>query len=452
MKVLGAIAFVAIAIPAMAQQPSLAGKWATTLDAFGTPIDWGLTLEQKGDHVTGELGGDKLEGTFKDGKLTFHAKDPGGQGYEDVTATVTGDHITGTLVWAQNATPTHPTTHTFTATRAIPATTTTTTPRTHEFTPTIFRRQYSGAYDPVLTINPGDTIHTWTVDAGGYDPTGTPRSLGGNPQTGPFYVNGAVPGDTLVVHIRKLKLNRDWAMSTNGIVPRANTPGLAAKSQNKGDQVRWHLDIDKGLATPEKPGPHMTHYSVPVHPMLGCVAVAPGDASGPGIRTGDSGGFGGNMDFNEITEGATVLLPVRVPGALLFFGDGHAVQGDGETTGDALETSLDVTVTVEVLKGRRVPGPMVETDTHIMAVGLNGSIDGAFADATEGMAQYLEQEYKLTPQEFAMVLGTAAEYKVSEAADRNAGVVLKMAKSKLATLTKPTTPGKADPSIPTIEH
>lgn len=452
MKVASLLFLSLVPFPVLAQQPNIAGKWTVTLDTFGTPTTWPLTLEQKGDHIAGNYAGDKLEGTLKDGKLTFHAKDPGGIGYEDVTATLTGDTITGTMVWAQNMTADHPTTHTFKAVRNVPPSASSSTPKTHEFTPTVFRRQYSSAYEPVLTINPGDTLHTWTVDAGGNDPTGTPRSLGGNPQTGPFYVNGAMPGDTLVVHIRKLRLNRDWAMSTNGIVPRANTPGLAAKSQNKVDTVRWHLDLANNLATPEKPGPHMQHYSVPVRPMLGCVAVAPGDASGPGIRTGDSGGFGGNMDFNEVTEGATVLLPVRVPGALLFFGDGHAVQGDGETTGDALETSLDVTVQIEVLKGKRIPGVFVDTDTHIMAVGLDGSIDAAFADATETMSAYLEQEYKLTPQEFAMVLGTAAEYKISEAADRNAGVVLKMAKSKLATLTKPATSGQSDPSIPTIEH
>ena len=195
----------------------------------------------------------------------------------------------------------------------------------------------------------------------------------------------------------------------------------------------------------------MASYAVPVRPMLGCVAVAM-DPSGPAARTGDSGNFGGNMDFNEITEGATVLLPVRVPGALLYFGDGHAVQGDGETTGDALETSMDVTVTVEVRHDRRISGPMVETSTHIMAVGLNGSLDTAFQDATESMYQYLFSEYSLTPQEFAMVLGTAAEYKISEAADRNAGVVLKMAKSKLDTLTKPASAGQPDRSIPTISH
>ncbi|HEY9137700.1 MAG TPA: acetamidase/formamidase family protein [Terriglobus sp.] len=435
MKVLGAITLIAMAIPALAQQPNVSGKWATTLDAFGTPVDWGLTLEQKGDHVTGELGGDKLEGTIKDGKLTFHAKDPNG-GYEDVTATITGDRITGTIVWAQNMTPTHPTTHTFTATRAIPPTLSSAPPQTHEFTPTVFRRQFSSEFSPVLTINSGDTIHTWTVDAGGYDPTGTPRSLGGNPQTGPFYINGANRGDILAIHIRKLKLNRDWAMSTDSIVDRANPPGIASRQRDPGKQVRWHLDLEKGLATPEQPGPHMVHYSIPVHPMLGCIGVATGPG-GPAPRTGDSGNFGGNMDFNEVTEGATLYLPVNVPGALLYFGDGHAIQGDGETTGDALETSMDVTVTVEVVHDMPVRGPFLETDTHIMAIGLDGSIETAFQDATERMENYLRRKYSLTPPEFAMVLGTAAEYKVSEAADRNAGVVLKMAKSKLTTLTNP---------------
>ena len=450
MKTVRAAVLIGTALAASAQQAEFTGKWTMTVDTFGSPTTWPLRLEQRGQSVTGDLSGDPLEGTYKDGKLRFHAKDPGGDGYEDIVATVNGERITGTLTWAQNASVSHPTSHTFSAARALLSAPSSAAPRTHEFTPTVFRREFSSAYEPVLKVNSGDTIHTWTVDAGGYDPSGTPRSLGGNPQTGPFYVNGAAPGDTLVIHIRRLKLNRDWAISTDGIVPRANTPALAGKSQNKSDQVRWHLDLANGTASPEKPGPHMTHYSVPVQPMLGCIATAP-DATGPAPRTGDSGNFGGNMDFNEITEGATVLLPVRVSGALLYFGDGHAVQGDGETTGDALETSMDVTLTVEV-RHDRVSGPMVETATHVMAIGLDGSIDTAFQDATEGMYQYLFSRYGLTPQEFAMVLGTAAEYKVSEAADRNAGVILKMAKSKLDTLTKSTTPGLPDPSIPTITH
>ncbi|AFL88045.1 putative acetamidase/formamidase [Terriglobus roseus DSM 18391] len=445
MKLLSAA--ILFAATASAQQPNAGGKWITNIDTFGTPTNWNLTLEQNGDHITGELGGDKLEGSLKNGKLSFHAKDPQG-GYEDVTATVSGDTITGSLVWAQNAAVSHPTTHTFTATRAALKTGVAPQPTFHDFTPTVFRRQFSAAYEPVLTVNSGDTIHTWTVDAAGYDATGTPRSLGGNPQTGPFFINGAAPGDVLAIHIRRLRLNRDWAISTNSIVDRANPPGIARRLTDSG-VVRWHLDLEKGLASPEKPGPHMATYSVPLKPMLGCIGVAT-DPSGPAPRTGDSGNFGGNMDFNEVTEGATLYLPVRVAGALLYLGDGHAVQGDGETTGDALETSMDVTVTVEVVHDVPIRGPFLETPTHLMAIGLDGSIDAAFQDATERMENYLARVYKLTPSEFAMVLGTAAEYKVSEVADRNAGVILKMAKSKLDTLTKPVSQGQANPASPTI--
>ena len=437
-----------LATASSAQQ--LAGSWTTSIDTFGTPSSWNLTLDQKGDAVTGELGGDRIVGTLKSGKLVFHAQDPQG-GYEDVTATLSGDTITGTMVWAQNAAVAHPTTHTFTATRNVAKAANSAPPQTHEFTPTVFRRQFSSEYEPVLTVNPGDTIHTTTVDAGGYDSTGTPRSLGGNPQTGPFYITGAKPGDVIAVHIRKLRLNRDWAISTDAIVDRANPPGLASKRHDRGSQIKWHIDLVNGTASPEKPGPHMTQYSVPVKPMLGCIAVATGPG-GPAPRTGDSGNFGGNMDFNEVTEGATLYLPVNVPGALLYFGDGHALQGDGETTGDALETSMDVTLTVDIAQTMPVRGPFLETDTHIMAIGLDGSIDTAFQDATERMENYLARKYSLTPQEFAVVLGSAAEFKVSEAADRNAGVVLKMAKSKLATLTTRSSIQQPDAGTPVISH
>jgi amidase len=144
--------------------------------------------------------------------------------------------------------------------------------------------------------------------------------------------------------------------------------------------------------------------------------------------------WGGNMDFNEITEGATVYLPVSVPGALLYVGDGHAAQGDGELNGNALETSMDVEFTTDVVPGKRVPGPRVESATHLMAMGLGGSIDDAFRDATSNMAQWLADQYKLTPSEVAQVLGTSAEYKVSEVADRNAGIVLKIDKERLQAL------------------
>ncbi|PYU52321.1 MAG: hypothetical protein DMG48_06575 [Acidobacteria bacterium] len=167
--------------------------------------------------------------------------------------------------------------------------------------------------------------------------------------------------------------------------------------------------------------------------MLGCVAVAPNVAQAP-PGSGDSGRYGGNMDFNEIVEGATVYLPVSVPGALLYVGDGHALQGDGELNGNALETSMDVEFTVDVIPGKRVPGPRVESATHLIAMGLAGSLDDAFRGATANMAQWLTEEYKLTLSKVGQVLGTSAEYKVSEVADRNAGMVLKINKERLKLL------------------
>jgi acetamidase/formamidase len=282
-------------------------------------------------------------------------------------------------------------------------------------------------------VFPGDTIHTTTVDAGGTDEKGVARVLGGNPQTGPFFIETAGPGDTLVVHLTRLRLNRDWALSDDGLVDRAVDSDVAVKMKDGGKTVRWHLDLEHGVATLEKPGEHLAHYSVPLRPMLGCIAVAPGSAQAP-PPTGDSGRWGGNMDFNDIVEGVTLYLPVSVPGALLYLGDGHAAQGDGELNGNALETSMDVEFTVDVISGKSIRGPRAESATHIMAVGLAGSIDDAFRGATANMAQWLSDTYKLTPSEVAEVLGTAAEYTVSEAADRNAGVVLKIDKQRLQTL------------------
>jgi len=222
-------------------------------------------------------------------------------------------------------------------------------------------------------------------------------------------------------------------MSDDYVVDRGTDRDMAVKAKDDGKNVRWHLDTAKGAASPEKPGEHLAHYSVPLRPMLGCVATAPGPAQAP-PGTGDSGHYGGNMDFNEVIEGATVYLPVSNPGALLYVGDGHALQGDGELNGNALETSMDVEFSVDIIPAKRIGAPRVESATHIMVVGLGDSLDEAFRVATANMAQWLTEDYKLTSSEVAQVLGTAAEYKVSEVADRNAGIVLKINKERLASL------------------
>ncbi len=422
--------------PSASAEGSLSGRWIITADYLGTPVNLSMEFKQDGTKLTGNFDGDKLEGTVTGNSVHFLAKDDQG-GSEEGTATVQGDSMSGTILYIDGSNPTHPMNTPFTA--KLAGRRSSESPRTHEFTPTIFYRQFSPTNKPVLTVNPGDTIHTITVDAGGNDEKGVPRVLGGNPETGPFYVESADPGDTLVVHITRLRLNRDWAMSDDGIVGRGLDSDLAVKMKDGGKTVRWHLDVDRGVASPEKPAEHLAHYSVPLKPMLGCVAVAPGLSHAP-PGTQDSGDWGGNMDFNEIIEGSTVYLPVSVPGAFLYVGDGHAVQGDGELNGNALETSMDVQFTVDVIHGKHRSGVRVESPTHIMAMGLDGSLDEAFRDAISNMADWLTTEYKLTPSEVAQVLGSASEIKVSEAADRNAGIVLKINKARLQSLTVSSTP------------
>ena len=429
-----ALAICLLALPAFAQAqapPTLTGKWTITLNFAGTTFYNNADFEQHGNQLGGRFTGDKLEGTINGATVHFISKSDDGT-TDEVHATLTGNMLSGTLEETSPDAPKHPAHWTFTASPTPPLEHK--TPQRHDFTPTVFYRQFSPLNQPVLRVAPGDTIHTTTVDAGGQDEHSIARVIGGNPETGPFYVIGANPGDTLVVHIVHLKLNRDWAQSDDNIVDRGLNSDLAIKTRDNGKAIRWHLDLANGTASPEKPGNHMKSFSIPVKPMLGCIATAPNPGNAP-PATGDSGPYGGNMDFNEIGEGATVYLPVSNPGALLYFGDAHALQGDGEMNGNALETSMDVEVTVDVIPNTHLRNRRIETPDAIIAMGLQGSLDDAFKEATANMAQWLTEDYKLTPSEVAQFIGVASEYHISEAADRNAGIVLKIAKAKLARLT-----------------
>jgi amidase len=419
-------------ISAAAQTPALTGRWVVTADFYGATRYARLDLTQQADKLTGKFNSDPLEGTFTGNNLHALAKDNDGDTNE-LTATLKDGTLTGRIIAINVSEKEHPLTIPFTATLVPPRPTA--PPQRHEFTPTVFYRQFSPFNKPVLTVNPGDTIHTTTVDAGGNDLNGVKRSLGGNPQTGPFYIQSAAPGDTLVVHIVRLRLNRPSAGSDDAIVQSALNSDLAVRMKDTGKSIPWSLDLANGTASPRNPSEHLAHYTVPLRPMLGCIATAPGPGGAP-PPTGDSGNWGGNMDFNEITEGTTIYLPVSNPGALLYLGDAHALQGDGELNGNALETSMDVEFTVDVIPNKRIPAVRVESPTHIMATGYSGYLDDAFKDATNNMAHWLADDYKLTPSEIAQVLGTASEYRVSEVADRNSGIVLKINKARLATLTK----------------
>jgi acetamidase/formamidase len=140
------------------------------------------------------------------------------------------------------------------------------------------------------------------------------------------------------------------------------------------------------------------------------------------------------MDYNQLREGVTVYLPVNVPGALLFVGDGHALQGAGELTGDALETSMNIEFTVEVQPDAAPPGPRFENAEYLMASGIAGSLDDALRGATTNLVRWLEKKYALNAAEVSSVLGTAMAYDVAEVVDPSIHVVAKISKSALAGL------------------
>jgi amidase len=417
--------------PGAAENPgNVSGEWLVTRDVYGNPLYQRMTLKLESGRLSGVFSGDKLEGTLSGNALHFVARDEENNASE-FTGVFNGATITGKVVETDASNPNDKAENEMTAVRppAGPAG----PPKRHEFTPTTFYRQFSASNKPVLEVAPGDTVHTTTVDAGGTDEHGVKRVLGGNPETGPFYVKTAWPGDTLVVHLRRIRLNRDYAISDDAIVGRALDGEMVIKMKDAGKSVRWRLDRQRMVATSERPGDHLKRFEVPLRPMLGCVATVPGFASAP-PPTGDSGRWGGNMDFNEVVEGVTVYLPVNQPGALLYVGDGHAAQGDGELNGNALETSMEVEFTIDLIHDKAIRTPRVESDSHVMTVGLGGSLEDALRSATSGMSQWLEQDYGLTPSEIAQVLGTSAQFNISEVADRNAGVAAKLSKERLQTL------------------
>jgi amidase len=411
-------------LPVFAYAADVTGQWNVHLVRFGEEFAAArVELKADGAKVTGTLNELKLEGTIEGDHLQITAKRPDGNEWGKLDGRVQGDDIAGTVKQSEDE---------FTW-KARRATVSTAAPKTHTFEPTQFHRVFSGAIPPVLHINSGDTIKTWTVDAGGRDPQGVRRSMGGNPETGPFFVEGAMPGDTLAIKFHRIRLNRDSAGSGDRIVPSAVQPGYFrnAKFDDKFDS-NWKLDREAGVATLAKPTERLKNFKVKTQPMLGCVGVAP--PSNQSFRSGWLGSWGGNMDYNGVREGVTVYLPVYQEGALLFVGDGHALEGDGELNGDALETSMDVEFTVELIRGKSTQGPRFENDEFLMASGIANSLQEALQQATTELARWLERDYKLSPNESNIVLGSSMRYDIAEVVDPQMHIVAKVSKAVLATL------------------
>ena len=302
--------------------------------------------------------------------------------------------------------------------------------QTHRYEPDHYFNTFSFAHAPVLRLAPGDRLVTRTIDAGGVDAAGRQAAPGPNPQTGPFWVEGAERGDMLVVTLHRIEPDRATARSSTLIAPYAVDPGfLRAATVREGRSETWDIDKANGVARTTSRDLRPGALEVALLPMLGCIAVAPDRKEA--IATITPGSFGGNLDYAGMVEGVRVMLPVYEPGALLFLGDGHARQGHGELVGTGLEVSMEVELTVELVKGKTIAWPRLENEEHIMVLGSARPLTQAFQHATTEMLRWLMADYGFDERTASMFLGQAAEYEIAQVVDPNFTVVAKVPKAML---------------------
>lgn len=299
-------------------------------------------------------------------------------------------------------------------------------PTTHQFHPTVYYTAI-GSHPPALHIESGDTVVTTTVDSGGVDQHRNEVTPHGNPQTGPFYVDGAEPGDVLAVRFDRITPNRRWGRTSGLVAFNVVDPDFVQQLPSERGRGDWDIDVEAGTATLLEPETALGKLTIPLDPMLGCFGVAP--ARGQAISCATSGQHGGNMDYRGFRQGVTVYLPVFVPGALFHLGDGHATQGDGEITGTGTEVSMDVTFTAWIhRKQQPIHWPRAEDDTYLMAAGNARPLDQALQHATTGLMRWLAEDYTLDYRAISLLLGQCIRYDVGNVFDPAYTMVAKVEK------------------------
>jgi acetamidase/formamidase len=296
---------------------------------------------------------------------------------------------------------------------------------------------YDARVAPVLRVASGDRVRVETMVAGGLQrlrlagaaEAEIPESLkaveqrvvergpGAHPMTGPIYVEGAQPGDTLEVRIVGIEFLHNFGVN-------AFSPGSGVLSDEFPYQavklMRWPAGADRVEFAPG--------ITLPLAPFFGSIGVAPPALAGR-ISSRPPGWHGGNLDNKELVAGSILYLPVHVAGALLSIGDGHARQGDGEVTGTALETSLRGTFELHLRKGQRLRWPRAETPTHYIAMGLHEDLDEATRLAVREMVDFLVAERRMSREDAYMLCSLAADLHVTQAVDATKGVHASLAKS-----------------------
>ncbi len=311
-----------------------------------------------------------------------------------------------------------------------------------EFTPTREQFAYTfGGAAPIMRVKPGTALRLWTEDAFNH----ALRSVADlssekvdlryvNPQTGPFWVEGAEPGDTIAVHFVDLTPARDWGVSAaipffGGLTGTDRTATL----QDPLPDTTWIYHLDRARSTVAFEARH-GDFSVelPVEPMLGTVGVAP--AAGE-VRTSlVPERFGGNMDTPQMRAGTTCFLAVNVEGALFSIGDGHYRQGEGEACGTAVEGAMTTTIIVDLVKGSSAPAPgwpRLEDDHHWMAVGSSRPMEDSWRIAQVEMVRWFESLYGLHPMDAYQLLSQITQVPVANVVDANYSVVVKAPKALL---------------------
>jgi acetamidase/formamidase len=308
-----------------------------------------------------------------------------------------------------------------------------------EFTPSVEQYAYTfGGVAPLRRVKPGTALRLWSEDAFG----GKLRSTADkssqnvdlrfvNAQTGPFYVEGAEPGDALALHFVRIEPARDWGASAaipffGGLTSTDRTATL----QEPLPDTTWIYHVDSARRTVGFEAHHSDlRIELPLAPMLGTVGVAP---AGGEVRSSlVPERFGGNMDCPQMRAGVTCFLGVNVEGALFSIGDGHYRQGEGEACGTAVEGAMTTTLIVDLIKGAAPTWPRLEDDEHWMAVGSSRPLEDAWRIAQVEMVRWFGELYGLHPMDAYQLLSQLVEVPVSNVVDANYSVTVAAAKSLL---------------------
>jgi acetamidase/formamidase len=276
--------------------------------------------------------------------------------------------------------------------------------------------------EPVLRVKPGTVLISNTM----FGPYYTEEGGAFPGEVGPIWIEGATTNDMLVVEVIKVTPNHDLAGSQ--VYP--NFGGLATDARVRllndpipARRYNWRLDRERMTGRTELPDSRIGQIEIDLRPMLGRVAVAPrGEEAFSGLWPGD---FGGNLDAPEVREGTTVYLPIFHDGAYFYFGDGHARQGHGEVAGTGLETSMDVTLRLDVIKGKTIDWPRLEDDEYIMVAGSARPLIDAFRLAHVELIEWLEDDYGFGRWDAYMLMGQVGETTIANIVDPIYTVVAK---------------------------